>query len=234
MSVDRPAPAEPGSMRLALFDLDNTLLSGDSDELWCEFLMDEGLLDRAEFAPRNAEMALRYRETDVTPQEFCEFYVSTLAGRTLDEWRPICERFLREAIVPRLPLSAREMVQMHREMGHRLVMTTATNRVLTELTAQYLRIDDLIATEVEVVDGRCTGRTSGTLNMREGKVERLHDWLREQGLPRALLDDAIFYSDSSNDIPLLQAVGEPVVVDPDAGLRALAIASEWRVMELDR
>ena len=221
-------------MRLALFDLDNTLLSGDSDELWCEFLMDEGLLDRAEFAPRNAEMALRYRAADVTAQAFCEFYVSTLAGRTLEEWRPICERFLREVIAPRLPLSAQELLQAHRELGHRLVMTTATNRVLTELTAQYLRIDDLIATDVEVIDGRCTGRTSGTLNMREGKVERLHEWLREQGLPRALLDDAIFYSDSSNDIPLLQAVGEPVVVDPDAGLRALAVASEWRVLELVR
>jgi HAD superfamily hydrolase (TIGR01490 family) len=220
--------------RLALFDLDHTLLSGDSDALWGEFLMDEGVLDRADFAPRNANMALRYREADVSAQEFCEFYVATLAGRSPDAWRPICEKFLRERIVPRIPMSARELVQSHRELGHRLVLTTATNRVLTELTARYLRIDDLIATEVELVDGVCTGRTSGTLNMREGKVARLYDWLQQQGLPRALLADAVFYGDSSNDIPLLAEVGEPIVVDPDAGLRARAIASKWEIMTLVR
>jgi HAD superfamily hydrolase (TIGR01490 family) len=220
--------------RLALFDLDDTLLSGDSDALWGEFLMNEGLLDRADFGPRNADMALRYREADVSAQEFCEFYVATLAGKSPGEWRPICEKFLREAIMPRIPMSARELVQSHRELGHRLVLTTATNRVLTELTAQYLRIDDLIATDVEVAEGICTGRTSGTLNMREGKVTRLCDWLLQQGLPRALMADAVFYSDSSNDIPLLMEVGEPIVVDPDAGLRARAIASKWEIMTLLR
>jgi HAD superfamily hydrolase (TIGR01490 family) len=220
--------------RLALFDLDHTLLSGDSDVLWCEFLMDEGLLDRREFAPRNAEMALRYREGEVGAREFCEFYVATLAGRSPGEWRPVCERFLHESIVPRLPLSATRLLQSHRECGDRLVLTTATNRLLTELTAQYLRIDDLIATDVEVVDGVCTGRTAGTLNMREGKVARLHEWLQTQGLPRNLLEEAVFYSDSSNDIPLLLEVGEPIVVDPDAGLRARAVASDWQIMELAR
>jgi HAD superfamily hydrolase (TIGR01490 family) len=220
--------------RLALFDLDHTLLSGDSDELWCEFLMDEGLLDRAEFAPRNAEMARRYADARVTAQEFCEFYVSTLAGRTLAEWRPLCERFLHEVVAPRIPPSAHALVDEHRARGDRLVLTTATNRVLTELTAQHLRIGDLIATEVEVVDGRCTGRTLGTLNMREGKVERLRAWLGEQGLPGALLGDAVFHSDSSNDLALLGAVAEPVVVDPDARLRQHALVAGWRVLELVR
>jgi HAD superfamily hydrolase (TIGR01490 family) len=220
--------------RLALFDLDHTLLNGDSDALWGEFLMDEGVLDRADFAPRNADMALRYREADVSAQEFCEFYVATLAGKSPAEWRVVCEKFLRDVIVPRIPMSARELVQTHRELGHRLVLTTATNRVLSELTARYLRIDDLIATEVDVVGGVCTGRTSGTLNMREGKVERLHAWLQQQGLPRTVMAEAVFYSDSSNDIPLLTAVGEPIVVDPDAGLRARAIASQWEIMTLVR
>jgi HAD superfamily hydrolase (TIGR01490 family) len=220
--------------RLALFDLDHTLLTGDSDVLWCEFLMDQRVLDRAEFKPRNDDMARRYGEGSVSVADFCDFYVSTLAGRTLAQWRPWCERFLREIVAPRIPASARELVESHRARGDRLVMTTATNRVLTELTAQHLRIDDLLATEVEVVDGCCTGRTRGVLNMREGKVTRLRSWLGEQGLPADALNDAVFYSDSSNDLPLLQAAGEPIVVDPDARLRQHALTAGWPVMELIR
>lgn len=222
-------------MTLALFDLDHTLLSGDSDVLWCEFMMQEGLLDRAAFAPRNAEMARRYAEGSVSAQEFCEFYVSTLAGRSLAEWRPWCERFLARVIAPRIPAAAVELVESHRARGDRLVLTTATNRVLTELTAAQLGIADLLATEVEVVDGRCSGRTRDVLNMREGKVTRLRAWLGEQGVDAdSALASATFYSDSSNDLPLLQAVGHPVAVDPDERLRRHALAQRWRVLELAR
>jgi len=220
--------------RLALFDLDHTLLTGDSDVLWCEFLMDNGVLNRTEFKPRNDDMARRYGEGSVSAEDFCDFYVATLAGRTLAQWRPWCVRFLNEVVVPRIPQSACELVESHRARGDRLVMTTATNRVLTELTAQHLRIDDLLATEVELVDDRCTGRTRGVLNMREGKVTRLRTWLSEQGLPDDALAQATFYSDSSNDRPLLQAVGSPVVVDPDARLRAHALTAGWPVMALSR
>ena len=220
--------------QLALFDLDHTLLTGDSDVLWCDFLMDEGVLDRAAFKARNDDMANRYGEGRVSAQEFCEFYVSTLAGRSLAEWRPWCERLLNEIVAPRIPASARALVESHRALGHRLVMTTATNRVLTELTAAHLGIADLLATEVEVVGGVCTGRTRGVLNMRDGKVTRSRAWLIEQGLPVEALTDATFYSDSSNDLALLQAVGRPVVVDPDARLRAHARAAGWPLMELPR
>ena len=220
--------------RLALFDLDHTLLSGDSDELWCEFLMDEGLLDRAEFAPRNAEMARRYADASVSAEEFCEFYIGTLAGRTPAQWRPLCERFVAQVVVPRISPAAHALVEMHRARGDHLVLTTATNRLLTEPTARHLRIADLIATEVALADGRCTARSAGTLNMREGKLLRLQAWLAEQGLARARLADAAFYSDSSNDLPLLSAVGEPVAVDPDARLRAHAVAHGWRVIEVAR
>ena len=221
--------------RLALFDLDHTLLSGDSDVLWCEFLMDEGVLDRATFAPRNADMARRYAEASVSAQDFCAFYVATLAGRTLAEWRPICRRFLETRIAPLIPRSAYALVESHRARGDRLVLTTATNRVLTEPTAQHLGIADLLATEVEIAaDGRCTGRPVGTLNMREGKIARLQTWLAERELPAALLAEAVFYSDSSNDLPLLRAVAEPIVVDPDPALRRHAAAAGWAVLELAR
>jgi len=217
---------------LALFDLDHTLLGGDSDVLWCEYLMQHGLLDRAEFAPRNAEMARRYDAGSVSAQEFCDFYVSTLAGRAIDECTAWCRRFLDEEIVPRILPAARELVQAHRERGDRLVMTTATNRVITELTAQHLGIADLIATEVEVVEGRYSGRTRGVPNMREGKVERLLAWMDAQNLAREQLADATAYSDSSNDLPLLAVVGKPVAANPDARLRAHALAQGWEIVEL--
>jgi len=219
---------------LALFDLDHTLLSGDSDALWCEYLMQHGLLDRAEFEPRNAEMVRRYSDASVSVEEFCDFYVSTLAGRTPAECSAWCQRFLDEVVAPRIPASARALVESHREKGDRLVLTTATNRVITELTARHLGIADLIATEVELANGFYTGRTRGVLNMREGKVTRLHSWLAAQGMPTEMLGEATLYSDSSNDLPLLGAVGHPVIVDPDARLRAHALAQGWPVVELAR
>lgn len=221
--------------KLALFDLDHTLLSGDSDVLWCEFLMQQGVLDRAEFEPRNADMARRYADGSVSVQEFCDFYVGTLAGRSPAQWQPLCEQFLREVIAPRIPASAHALVDGHRQLGHTLVLTTATNRVITGMTARFLGIDTLIATEVALDEGGvCTGRTSGTLNMREGKVTRLRDWLGEHGLAPALLTQATLYSDSSNDLPLLAAVGEPVAVDPDSRLLAHARAAGWQVLNLAR
>ncbi|MEO7338539.1 MAG: HAD-IB family hydrolase, partial [Caldimonas sp.] len=209
--------------------------SGDSDVLWCEFLMAEGVLDRAAFEARNDEMARRYQAATVTAREFCEFYVGTLAGRSPPEWRPWCERFLAEVIVPRIPASALALIDTHRARGDRVVLTTATNRLITEPTAQHLRIDDLIATEVEIdADGCCTGRTAGTLNMRQGKVARLREWLAGQRLPESEIGEAVLYSDSSNDLPLLDAVGEPVAVDPDDRLRAHALAHGWRIITLAR
>ena len=220
--------------KLALFDLDHTLLSGDSDVLWCEFLMQQGVLDRAEFEPRNADMARRYADATVSVQDFCDFYVGTLAGRSPATWQPLCEQFLREVVAPRIPASAHALVDDHRQQGHTLVLTTATNRVITGMTAKFLGFENLIATEVALEGGVCTGRTSGTLNMREGKVTRLQAWLAERGLSPALLAQATAYSDSSNDLPLLGAVAEPVAVDADARLLAHARAAGWRVLALAR
>ena len=227
-------PGTRPATKLALFDLDHTLLSGDSDVLWCEFLMQRGVLDRAAFEPRNADMARRYADASVSVQDFCDFYVGTLAGRSPEQWQRLCDQFLSEVVAPRVPVSAHTLVDEHRRQDHMLVLTTATNRVITGMTAKYLGIDHLIATEVELEGGVCTGRTRGTLNMREGKVTRLHDWLAEHGLPVTLLAQATLYSDSSNDLPLLGAVGEPVAVDPDARLRAHASAAGWRVLTLAR
>lgn len=217
--------------RLCLFDLDHTLLAGDSDVLWCEFLMDLGILERAQFAARNADMDARYQAGTVGVAEFANFYVGTLTARSREEWEPIRQRFLREIVVPRISAAARKSVQDHLVAGDLVVMTTATNRFITELTARHFEIEHLLATECEERDGLFTGRTQGTLNMREGKVLRLRAWLEARGLALEELASTA-YSDSVNDLPLLQSVEVPVVVDPDARMRGIAQQHGWRVISL--
>ncbi len=216
---------------LTLFDLDHTLLSGDSDALWCEFLMDKGLLDRQEFAARNADMEVRYKAGTVGVEEFADFYVGTLAGKTPRQWEPVRQEYLVTQVVPRIPAGAMRLVEKHLDSGDLVIMTTATNRFLTELTAMYFGIEHLLATEAELVDGVFTGRTKGTLNMREGKVVRLKEWMaaRRHSLTRFR---STAYSDSINDLPLMEAVNEPVAVDPDPKLAAIAQARSWRQLQL--
>ena len=219
-------------MRLTLFDLDHTLLAGDSDQLWCEFLMDRGVLPREPFASLNRAMARDYAAGEVSAQAFCDFYIGTLAGRSADEWGTLRRDYLCECIVPRIPAAALALVARHRDAGDRLVLTTATCRFLSEPSAAHLGISQLIATECETdADGRFTGRSQGVLNMREGKVQRLHDWLRRHRLQLAGCDTTA-YSDSINDLPLLGAVQRAVAVNPDARLAAVAAERGWPVITL--
>jgi len=222
--------------KLALFDLDHTLLDGDSDVLWCAWLMDQGVLDRAGFELRNAAMERDYHAGTVCVQDFSTFYVSTLAGRTPAQWEATRQAFLKDVVAPRLSPAARRLVQQQLAEGATVVLTTATNRFITELTARELGIEHLIATDCEVaadgpLQGRFTGRTQGTLNMREGKLTRLHAWLAVRG---QRLDgfDSWAWSDSMNDLPLLQAVDHPVATHPDARLAALAAGRGWPVLHL--
>lgn len=218
-------------MKLALFDLDHTLLSGDSDVLWCDFLMDQGLLARDEFAARNADMEARYKAGTVGLQEFADFYVGTLAGRTRQQWEPVRRAFLQTQVIPRIPQAACELVRRHLQAGELVVMTTATNRFITELTAAHFGVEHLLATEPQLEGDAFTGRTQGVLNMREGKVERLNHWLAARGARLADFDSAA-YSDSINDLPLLRAVNRPTVVDPDPRLAAIAQQAGWPVLRL--
>ena len=219
--------------RIVFFDLDNTLLTGDSDVLWCRFLMERGLLDAKEFAPRNEDMDARYRAGTVSAQEFAGFYVSLLAGHSPQELEPLRREFLAQWIVPRIPAAAIELVRRHREAGELVLITTATGRYITELTAAHFGVEYLIAIEPEIAGGRFTGRTTGTLNMREGKVARLHEWLKDRG-ERLGGFHSTAYSDSINDLPLLEAVDEAVAVDPDAQLAAIAAKRGWRSIRFAR
>lgn len=220
-------------MRLALFDLDHTLLSADSDVLWCEFLIDEGTLDPA-FAEQCRAIAQQYDAGTVTPVDYCSFHARTLAGLSPAGLLPLRERFFRTRVRPRIPEDARKLLEACRARGETPILTTATNRVVSELTAADLGVDHYLCTELELVDGRYTGRPRGTLNMRSGKIDRLREWLRESGLSEQLLREASFYTDSINDLALLSAVRRPIVVDPDSRLESTALRKGWTVLRLNR
>ena len=217
-------------MKLTLFDLDHTLLSGDSDVLWCDFLIAQGILD-AEFAQRNAAMDVLYKAGTVDPVEFADFYVGTLAGRTPQQLEPLRQLFLTKEIVPRIPSAALALVSRHRNAGDLVVMTTATNRFVTELTAKYFQIEHLIATDPELDDGVFSGATTGVLNMRAGKMTRLHSWLAARGQSFEQFESTA-YSDSINDLPLLEAVNVAVAVNADTKLTDVAAARGWRTLSL--
>jgi HAD superfamily hydrolase (TIGR01490 family) len=217
--------------RLALFDLDNTLLAGDSDVLWCEFLMAKGVLEREAFAQRNADMEKRYREGSVGTKEFAHFYLGLLAGKTPAHWEPLRQEFLVSQVVPRIPAAAVALVDRHIDAGDLVIMTTATSRFITELTALYFGIEHLLAIEPEIAQGVFTGGSTGVLNMRSGKVERLHEWLVSHSHDFAKFRSTA-YSDSINDLPLLEAVNEPVAVDPDPRLAAIAQQRGWQILQL--
>ncbi len=218
-------------MQLAIFDFDGTLLGGDSDVLWCRFLIEHATLDPG-LARRSALLGAHYVGGTVVPEEYARFQAALLGGQTLKGLQPLRERFLREVLRPRIPAAARALLQRHRRHGDTLVLTTATNRVVSELAAQDLGVDVYHCTELECQQGRFTGRLAGTPNMRLGKLERLRAWLAESGDGVAALKRACFYSDSINDLPLLSVVGRAIVVDPDRRLALTALRKGWARIEL--
>lgn len=217
---------------IALFDLDHTLLTIDADEAWVEFLIEEGALDRGKFEPAMRDVSVRYGRGEISGYEFCGFYLSTLAAQEpalLESWR---ERYLAERIIPAISAAARALVAKHRDAGHLVVLTTAASRFLTAPIAVDLGIENLVATEGEVHAGRYTGRVAGIPNMREGKIARLEAWLAERGTTLARFRESWFYSDSRNDVPLLSRVTNPVAVNPDPTLAALAAAKAWPMLQI--
>ena len=215
-------------MSLAIFDLDNTLLHGDSDHLWGEFLIDQGVVDRERFTRDNNRYYADYLAGTLNIHDFLEQHqLRPLAQHdraTLERWR---EEFIRTRILPLIGPQARALVEKHRAQGHTLLIITATNRFITEPIAAEFSIPHLIATELEEVNGRFTGKVAGVPSYREGKVTRLGEWSRLNGQNLA---DSWFYSDSHNDLPLLTRVDHPVAVNADETLAAYASQHGWPVI----
>jgi HAD superfamily hydrolase (TIGR01490 family) len=216
-------------MKLALFDLDNTLLDGDSDYAWAQFLIEEGVLHADEYNAKNEWFYERYKDGTLDIHEFLDFQLAPLARHPrvqLDAWHnEFMQRKVRPMILPKAP----ELIAKHSDALTAIV--TATNRFITRPIADELGVRDLIATDIEEVDGTFTGKARGTPTFREGKIARVNEWLASRG---HRLDDfeSWFYSDSLNDLPLLERVTHPVAVDPDATLRAHAAERGWPVISL--
>lgn len=216
-------------MSLAIFDLDNTLLGGDSDYLWGMFLVEQGLVDGEQYAQENQRFYDDYAAGILDIYAYQAFMLRPLAQRPLSELHAWRARFMAEKIQPLLLPKALALVDKHRAAGDTLLIITATNRFLTAPIAEQFAIPYLLATEPEMQDGRYTGRTTGIPSFQQGKVQRLHLWLAEQGMD---LGNSWFYSDSHNDLPLLRLVDNPVAVDPDDKLMAHAQAQGWPIISL--
>ena len=216
-------------MSLAIFDLDNTLLSIDSDHAWGEFLVEQGAVDPVAYREANERFLADYNAGTLDMAAFLEMALKPLAENTPEQLAAWHQQFMASKIEPHILPKAEELLARHRTKGDTLLIITATNRFITGPIAERLGVDDLIAVEPEMVDGRYTGRVDGVPSYREGKVTRLQAWLEAQDLT---MDGAWFYSDSHNDLPLLEKVDHPVAVDPDDTLRKVAEERNWRIMSL--
>ncbi|TLF48236.1 HAD family hydrolase [Halomonas urmiana] len=216
-------------MSLAIFDLDNTLLSIDSDHAWGEFLLEQGAVDPVAYREANDRFMADYEAGTLDMQAFLEVALQPLAVHTPEQLAAWHQQFMASKIEPHILPRGEELVARHRSRGDTLMIITATNRFITGPIAERLGIDELIAVEPEMVDGRYTGRALGIPSYREGKVKRLEAWLADRDLT---LDDSWFYSDSHNDLALLEVVDHPVAVDPDPSLREVAEARGWKIISL--
>ncbi len=219
-------------MNLVLFDLDNTLLAGDSDYEWGQFLIAKGAVDGPHYEAKNRAFYEDYKAGRLDIYAFLAFALRPLATHSraqLDAWHA---EYMATRIRPMIPQAARDLVNRHLASADLVAVITATNSFVTAPIAREFGITHLIATDPEEVDGRFTGEVAGTPCFREGKVTRIEQFLAERGTTLERLDDSWFYSDSHNDLPLLEKVRHPVAVDPDPILRAEAEARGWPVISL--
>lgn len=216
-------------MDLAIFDLDNTLLAGDSDYLWGQYLVERGIVEAASYEAANQRFYDQYKAGELDIRAFLRFSLQPLRDNNPQELKGWRADFIRDKVRPIIaPLTA-ELLQRHRARGDTLLIITATNRFVTEPIAAELGIENLLATDPEIVDGVYTGEVAGIPCFQDGKVERLKMWLDAQ---QTQFDQQWFYSDSHNDLPLLERVDIPVAVDADPQLSQAAERNNWRQLSL--
>jgi len=218
-------------MTLAIFDLDNTLLGGDSDHAWGEFVAEQGIVDPIEHKEQNDQFYADYCNGELDIYAYQRFALSPLTTLNEAQRNELHQRFMQDKIEAMRLDKAQALVDYHREQGHTLMVITATNKFVTEPIVASHGIDILLATEGEIIDGMYTGEIAGTPCFAEGKVERLKQWIKQNNSNESIAE-SYFYSDSRNDIPLLAQVAHPVAVDPDDTLRKHAENNNWKVMSL--
>jgi|TARA_A200000159_G_C7295113_1_gene327497 HAD superfamily hydrolase (TIGR01490 family) len=216
-------------MGLALFDLDNTLIAGDSDHLWGDFLVSQGRVDAIEHKALNAHFYDQYKNGELNIDEYLAFALGPMAGMTKETLAPLQRQFVRDHIEPILLDAAFALLEQHRALGDTLVIITATNTLVTQPIADRLGVEHLIGCEAEIIEGCYTGKPTGMPSFAQGKVARIQTWCEEN---KKSMENAVFYSDSHNDLPLLRTVDRAVAVDPDDRLREEAVRKGWDIISL--
>ena len=216
-------------MGLALFDLDNTLIAGDSDHLWGDFLVSQGRVDAIEHKSLNAHFYGQYKNGELNIDEYLAFALGPMAGMTKETLAPLQRQFVRDHIEPILLDAAFALLEQHRALGDTLVIITATNTLVTQPIADRLGVEHLIGCEAEIIEGCYTGKPTGMPSFAQGKVARIQTWCEEN---KKSMENAVFYSDSHNDLPLLRTVDRAVAVDPDDRLREEAVRKGWDIISL--
>lgn len=216
-------------MSLVIFDLDHTLLTGDSDHAWGQFMVEQGLVDPVTYKQKNDMFFEHYQAGTLNINEYLAFTLHTLTQHPLETMLSYREQFLNECISPLISQKSRDLIAQHKQQNDTLLIITATNGFITYPIAEMLGIEHIIAPHPEMRDGQYTGQIEGVASFHEGKVTRLKEWLAEQ---QKTLKNSWFYSDSRNDLPLLELVDHPIAVNPDPYLHALALERQWPIIDL--
>ena len=216
--------------KLVIFDLDNTILNGDSDYSWINFLINENYVDKHEYEKRNQYFYDQYYEGKLDYDEWAEFALSTMKGKTPFDLEELLSKFLSTVIEPMINIYALRLLHNHHHDNDIMLLASATNSVLVEPIARRLGFENIVATEVEIIDGVYTGKVYGRPALGQGKLTKVEEWASQNNIKD--FKDAIFYSDSINDLPLLSEVGVPIAVNPDDQLRNLSIKNNWEVIDL--
>lgn len=215
-------------MALAIFDLDNTLIAGDSDALWGEFMAANGLVDTEVFREGNNRFYQQYKQGVMDIWEYLDFCLKPLTHFTLEELEIWHGQFMEQVIAPILLDKGFARIEQHRQQGDHIMIITATNHFVTKSIAEQFKADTLLAIDLEISDNLYTGKVVGTPTYQQGKVIRLQEWLNEH--PEHSMEGSYFYSDSQNDLPLLRKVDNPVAVDPDPELKRVAKEHDWQIV----
>lgn len=223
---------QPKKQNLALFDLDNTLLAGDSDYNWSLFLIGEGLLDAKTHQARNEQFYQDYKNGCLDIYAFLEFQLKPLSQHPKKFLDELHLKYMEKVIRPMMTQKAQDLVNKHKAAGDLCLVITATNSFVTKPIATAYGIENLIGTDPEMVNGEYTGGVTGVPSFKEGKVTRINQWLAERGQQLADFEISYFYSDSHNDLPLMKMVTNPVAVNADETLAAYAQQHGWLQISL--
>ncbi|MDC0005278.1 HAD family phosphatase [Gammaproteobacteria bacterium] len=216
--------------KLVIFDLDNTILKGDSDYSWINFLIEEGHVDQKEYESRNKYFYDQYDEGKLDYDEWAEFALSTIKGKTSNHITDLLSQFLNTVIEPMINIYALRLLHNHNHDNDIMLLASATNSVIVEPIAKRLGFENVVATDVEITDGVYTGKVLGRPALGEGKLIKVKEWAASKGITN--FEDTIFYSDSINDLPLLSKVHTPIAVNPDDQLRKLSEQNNWEIIDL--